>query len=317
MDNIKVSVLMNCFNGEAFVEVAIRSILAQDFHNWELVFWDNLSTDNSAEIFQSFNDKRLKYHLAPRHTTLGEARALAWGKLTGDVVAILDTDDVWLPNKLSQQLKAFLDPDVGIVISNTLFFDENRSVPLYGAVMPPNGYVFENLIKNYFISLETVLLRRSAVNTLEEAFDKDFDNISDFDLIVRLSKQHKLAVVPQVLSGWRIHENNATFKDRLKFVNERQRWAQKQLINDQNFFGSNKVRDSFLAKNALRGALICLTSDNKVDAVSYFSRGPFSKSSIFLFKVFCLVPYSSLVVRVATVGFQRIKQQVKAFKSLS
>ena len=56
-----VSILMNCYNGEKYLHEAIDSVLAQTYKNWELIFWDNRSSDRSAEIFKSYNDKRLKY----------------------------------------------------------------------------------------------------------------------------------------------------------------------------------------------------------------------------------------------------------------
>ena len=57
--NIKFSVMMNCFNGEKYLEEAIESVLNQTYQNWELIFWDNQSSDNSAKIFKTFKDKRL------------------------------------------------------------------------------------------------------------------------------------------------------------------------------------------------------------------------------------------------------------------
>ena len=58
-----VSVIMNCHNGATFLKEAIQSILNQKYKRWELIFWDNNSTDNSAKIFKNFKDKRLKYFL--------------------------------------------------------------------------------------------------------------------------------------------------------------------------------------------------------------------------------------------------------------
>ena len=65
-----VSILMNCYNGEKFLREAIESVLAQTYLNWELIFWDNQSTDQSADIFNSYDDKRLKYFYASKHTLL-------------------------------------------------------------------------------------------------------------------------------------------------------------------------------------------------------------------------------------------------------
>ena len=96
-----VSVIMNCYNGEKYLTEALSSLLIQNYGNWELIFWDNLSTDNSKKIFKSFNEKRFKYFLADKHTVLYEARNLAIKKTSGDYIAFLDTDDIWSKDKLS------------------------------------------------------------------------------------------------------------------------------------------------------------------------------------------------------------------------
>ena len=74
-----ISVIMNCYNGAKFLEEAIDSIYSQTYSNWEIIFWDNASTDDSASIAKSYDD-RLKYHLALETTPLGEARDLALKK---------------------------------------------------------------------------------------------------------------------------------------------------------------------------------------------------------------------------------------------
>ena len=78
------------------MDEALLSIINQTYKNWELIFWDNLSNDNSKEIFKKYNDKRFKYFLADKHTVLYEARNLAIKKTKGEFVAFLDTDDIWL-----------------------------------------------------------------------------------------------------------------------------------------------------------------------------------------------------------------------------
>ena len=90
-----VSVIMNCYNGQKYLEESIESVLSQTYKNWELIFWDNQSADKSAEIFKLYKDKRLKYFLSKEHTTLYKARNLAIEKSSGDFIAFLDTDDLW------------------------------------------------------------------------------------------------------------------------------------------------------------------------------------------------------------------------------
>ena len=90
-----VSVIMNCYNGEKYLNDSLNSLLSQNYSNWELIFWDNISTDNSKKIFESYKDKRFKYYSATKHEILYKARNLAIKKTSGDYIAFLDTDDIW------------------------------------------------------------------------------------------------------------------------------------------------------------------------------------------------------------------------------
>ena len=105
MNKPLVSIIMNCYNGERYLHEALESIINQTYKNWELIFWDNLSTDNSKKIFQNFKDERFKYFLAKEHTVLYEARNLALKEVSGEFIAFLDTDDIWFPDKLLKQVK--------------------------------------------------------------------------------------------------------------------------------------------------------------------------------------------------------------------
>src|SRR3990172_8439214 len=106
-----VSVIMNCYKGEKYIKEEIDSVLAQTHQKWEIIFWDNQSTDRSAEVFKSYADERLKYYYAPKHTWLYEARNYAIEKASGDFFAFLDVDDWWLPSKLEKQVLLFSDPE--------------------------------------------------------------------------------------------------------------------------------------------------------------------------------------------------------------
>ncbi len=113
-----VSVIMNCYNGEKYLTDSLNSLLSQNYSNWELIFWDNISTDNSKKIFDSYKDKRFKYYLATKHEILYKARNLAIKKTSGDYIAFLDTDDIWSKDKLSSQVELFSDKKIGLVYGN-------------------------------------------------------------------------------------------------------------------------------------------------------------------------------------------------------
>ena len=120
-----VSVIINVRNGAPQLREAIDSVLAQTFADWELVLWDDCSTDNSAKIIAQYGDPRIRYHLSPDDTPLGEARNRAIAHAAGEWLAFLDQDDIWLPRKLEKQL-ARAAPDVAIIYGRTVLFDSRR-----------------------------------------------------------------------------------------------------------------------------------------------------------------------------------------------
>ena len=122
-----VSVIMNCHNGEKFLNESVKSVINQTYQNWELIFFDNLSNDNSKKILQSFRDKRIKYFNSKKFLDLYAARNLAIEKSSGKYISFLDTDDYWSSNKLEQQVK-FLESnnEYKIVYSNYFVIDEKK-----------------------------------------------------------------------------------------------------------------------------------------------------------------------------------------------
>ena len=99
-----VSIIINCFNGEIFLKDCLKSVLNQTYKNWEVIFWDNKSTDKSAKIFKNYKNKKFRYFFSKKHSTLYEARNKAIKKARGKYVSFLDTDDLWNKNKLKTQV---------------------------------------------------------------------------------------------------------------------------------------------------------------------------------------------------------------------
>ena len=118
---------MNCHNGEKFLKESLRSVILQTYKNWELVFWDNKSSDKSKKILKKFKDKRIKYYYTNRFNTLYKSRQLAIKKCKGDYIAFLDTDDVWLSNKLEKQINFILLKKYDFVYSNYYLKDLRNS----------------------------------------------------------------------------------------------------------------------------------------------------------------------------------------------
>jgi len=254
---MKVSVLMNCFNGSKYLEDALNSVLKQSYENWEIIFWDNNSQDNSSKIVKSINDQRIKYFKSEITTDLGSARANAFKYVSGDILTFLDVDDIWFKNKLRLNVDAFnKNKKLSIVYSNTIFFNTKVRKILYTKNMP-KGIITDQLLSRYFLSLETVALKTASIKSLNYAFDNEFSHISDFDLITRVSTTGEAEYINKELSGWRIHEKNESFINNHLFMSERIKWYKKNKRNKifkknlqaLNEFNLNNISEVFIKNN--------------------------------------------------------------------
>ena len=204
-----VSVVINCRNGEPFLEAALQSVFGQTFGDFEVVFWDNLSSDNSPEIARAFGT-RLRYYRSESPLTLGEARRQAVARAIGEFIAILDVDDRWRPAKLDRQVSLLeTNRDLGLVYCDSVrltatgqhlsrWSDERR---LY------RGRVLSQLLQNCFISMSTVAMRRSVLDQVG-SFDPRFSLVEEWDLFLRIAERHGVDYVDDVLVEEQIHSQN-------------------------------------------------------------------------------------------------------------
>ena len=104
MENELVSIIMPTYNCAKFIKETIESVLNQTYENWELVIVDDCSNDNTEEVVERFNDKRIKYHKLEKNSGAAVARTTAMKMATGNYMEFLDSDDLWKKDKLEKQL---------------------------------------------------------------------------------------------------------------------------------------------------------------------------------------------------------------------
>jgi len=237
-----VSVIINCFNGEKYLREALDSVVTQTYKNWEIIFWDNQSTDKSAEIYKSYKDSRLKYYYASSHADiLYEARNYALKKTNGDFIAFLDVDDWWLPNKLEKQIPLFDDPDVGLVYGNLWrLFEKKNKKKIYRKKILPTGMILGELLHDYVIGSPTYVIRKKSLDSLGYHFNKDFHIIGDFDLNIRLAAKWKINCVQDPVATVRIHGQNVSLLNKNKEIDELKIW-----------YNEMKINSTFLSKSEL------------------------------------------------------------------
>jgi|WetSurMetagenome_2_1015567.scaffolds.fasta_scaffold160402_2 glycosyltransferase involved in cell wall biosynthesis len=216
-----VSIIMNCLNCEKYLREAIESVYAQTYPRWEIIFWDNASTDRSAAIARDYDD-RLRYFRGDHTVLIGAARNEALKQVRGEFIAFLDCDDLWLPTKLEKQVPLFADPEVGLVFSDSIYFtDAGETWVLYQNRGYATGSCFSRLLADYFLDLGTVMLRARVLSGEAEWFAPTFNLIEEAEFFTRIAYRWKLAMVPEPLAKWRIHGTNLTWQNDFLFSQER------------------------------------------------------------------------------------------------
>lgn len=246
MNRPLISVIMNCYNGEKYLHAAVESVLRQDWDRWELVFWDNCSTDRSAEIIKGYNDVRIRYILAQDHTTLGAARRLAVEACRGEFISFLDTDDEYLPGNLRQKYEAIERDCADVVYAGSIHVDSagreiRRVVPNHNS-----GMLMEALLAEFEVEVPTMLIRKSAMQREALNFDDRIVGSEEYDLLLQLAVRSKFSVLHRHIAMIRQHRESLTYRV-MKY------WAQDRQLTVDKIRQSNPELPSS-AKRALRKA---------------------------------------------------------------
>ena len=231
-----VSIIMNCHNGEKYLKQSLKSVLNQTFKNWELIFWDNNSTDDSKKIFKSFKDKRLKYFKSSKFNTLYKSRNLAFKKCKGDFICFLDTDDWWSKNKLLSQVRLFKkNKNTSLVFSNYYFYyQKSKKKKIYTNNAFKRGHITKDLLKNYYIGILTVMLKKSLIQ--KKFFSSKYNIIGDFDLFIHLSLKNYFDFTQKPLAFYRVHNSNYHINKKREYIEEIDNWIKK---NNKKFEKKN------------------------------------------------------------------------------
>ncbi len=239
-----ISIIMNSHNGEKFIERSIRSILNQTYKNWELIFWDNKSNDNSLKIINQFNDDRIKYFYSKNYDKLYKARNLALKKAKGEFIAFLDVDDTWEKNKLQVQSDDIIKNKADISFSNYWELKKNKKKIFKKSLTAKN--INNQILNNYPIGILTVLIKSDVFFKKNFFFDESYEIIGDFDFFFRLSTKVKFSCVNLPLATYFIHSNNLSIKKLDLEIEEFNNWILNNnqiLINNKNkIFENQNIR---------------------------------------------------------------------------
>jgi glycosyltransferase involved in cell wall biosynthesis len=229
-----VSVIMNCHNGEKYLNRSIRSVLDQTYKNWEIIFFDNNSKDKSCIILKKYKDKRIKYYKSMKLHTLYKARNLAIKKSKGKLISFLDVDDWWIKNKLNKQVNIFLkNKNIEVVYSNLFLYYQNKKKKIiYVKKKVNSGKITQNLVDKFEMPILTTIMKKNLFKKIK--FDNRYTIIGDFDFFIRLSTLTSIKAIQEPLAYYRIHDSNLTTNKIDLNIKELEIWI-KEKIKSKKF----------------------------------------------------------------------------------
>lgn len=202
-----VSVVVTCFNYGRYVAACLESVLAQTYQDFEVVVVDDGSTDDSAEIITRFlSDGRVRLI---RQANGGQAKAKNVGVAasSAELVAFLDADDLWEPQKLERQCALFSEPAVGVVYSRATYLDHAgrpATITPHGPHLTPRrGDVTSYLFFDNFVPFSSSVFRRTALEG-RPPFDESLQMGIDWDLWLRTSVKYRFDFVDAPLMHYRV-----------------------------------------------------------------------------------------------------------------
>lgn len=211
----KVSVIMPVYNGERYLADAIGSVLSQTWQDWELIAINDGSTDRTQCILEMFNDKRIII-VQQQNQGAAAARNAGLEKATGDYIAFLDADDLYLQNAFADCV-AHLDghPSVDAIFGDGYIIDSSQQALMNVAEVRPGiytGYILEHEILNpHVVSFPVcTMTRRAVIEHHGLRFDTGLSPSEDWDFWIQLARYAQFDHLQKNICMYRVHATNTT-----------------------------------------------------------------------------------------------------------
>jgi len=286
----KVSVLMNCFNGAQFLKEALNSVYAQTYLDWEVVFVDNCSTDDSANIAKSYGNK-IKYYKTDSNIPLGAARNFGV-QFCSDYIAILDTDDIWLPNALSVLHDAIVLEDFALAYGNQYLIDKHgkdigKVKNLYSG---KSGNFFPKLLMQFDIPLVASMINKKKMLELGLNFDKNIYGSEEYCLFVQMAIDGKFIAISDFIVKYRVH---SSLTNKLDDKIYKERFYTLDIIKEKNKNITQKYPKEFneaYARGSYYKAQYFMSQNEKLRAFKSLKNYMFIDKKYFILTIMTLLP---------------------------
>lgn len=212
--NKLVSIIMPNYNCEKFVEETVKSVINQTYTNWELLFVDDCSTDNSVAIVESFNDSRIRILKNEKNSGAAVSRNYALREAKGDYIAFLDSDDIWLPEKLEKQI-SFMEKN-GYKFSYSKYEEIDETSQSLGRVVSGPKKINKRKQFDYcWQGCLTVMYEKSTVGVVQI---EDIKKNNDYAIWLKVCKKADCYLLPEVLAKYRKRSGSISRQSYTKLI---------------------------------------------------------------------------------------------------
>ena len=203
---MSVSIITPTFNSERFIAETILSVQAQTYKDWEMIIVDDCSTDRTAEIVASFQEKdsRIKYFHNATNKGSAFSRNLALQNAKGKWIAFLDSDDLWHPEKLEKQIEFMTKNNFHFSYTNYCEIDENSKET--GILITGPKIITNNLMKAYcWPGCLTIMYDAKKIGLLQSA---DLEINEEYSIWIKASNKSNCYLLDENLAKYRRHSQS-------------------------------------------------------------------------------------------------------------
>jgi len=291
--NPVISILIASYNHESYIKEAIDSILNQTYTNFELIITDDGSADNSVNVIKTITDSRVRLFEFKHNKGACEATNNSLKHAKGQYIAIMNSDDVWVQDKLEKQITILeKNEDIDAVFSSAGFFDvhlqpfTSDKQPYFADIFNQKNRSSATWLQYFFyngncLCHPSILIRKSCYDELG-LYDNRFRQLPDFDMWIKFCKKFTLHVLPEKLVKFRILDDNRNASS--PSIENRIRGNNEHFLIMESFFDGMSI-DTF------KEAFFKQLRNPKFESEIEFK---IEKAFIFLNSAFCIIGIKQL-----------------------
>ena len=260
-----ITVITPTYNRGGFIIECLQSVIDQDYGKIEHIIVDDGSLDGTRELLQPYIDDGVIDYYYQENRGQGAARNFALSKARGEFICFLDSDNLWLPYKLSRQIEVFAErTDVDVIYGDKITINEHSEEINRNNIKRYSGYIAPRLIRDNFVSMNTVMARKLCFDELGGMNDKR-RVADDYDLWLRFSARYNFLYLPEYFAKYRVMDDQISsdktrrFDSNWQIISEfRQEFpdAMSKQDFDAGFAAFHLRKARYLANQGLRGGAL-------------------------------------------------------------